>query len=80
MRELKEKPYKVTDPSGKVHLVYAKTQMGAIGDVKVALRKEWKAELATGEDLYIAARDGLPILNAPASIATAPQQTDAFGD
>lgn len=80
MRELKPKAYKVTDPSGRVHLAYAKTSAGAIGDVQESLREEWKAELATGEDLYIAAREGTPILNAPASISSAPAQTDAFSE
>ena len=78
MRELKPKAYKVTDPSGRVHLAYAKTSQGAISDVQESLREQWSAELAAGEDLYIAARDGLPILNAPASISSAPAQIDAL--
>lgn len=78
MRELKSKPFVVTDPSGKEHIAYAKTQAGAITDVQTAQRENWTARPATGEDMYMAAREGRPILNAPASISSAPPQADAF--
>lgn len=80
-RTIKPKPYKVTDNDGKTHLAYALTEAGAIRDVRSALQQEetWTAELATGEDLYLAARDKTPILNAPASITAAAPQIDAFG-
>lgn len=80
-RTIKPKPYKVIDNDGKTHLVYALTEAGAIRDVRRALQREetWTAELATGEGLYLAARDKVSILNAPASIAAAAPQIDAFG-
>lgn len=75
-RALRAKPYRVKDPGGKVHLAYALTSAGAIRAVQNALSEQWSAELASGEDLYIAARDNQPIINAPASIANAAQQPD----
>ena len=80
MREIKMKPFKVTDPSGKEHLAYAKTSAGAISAVQESQREEWSARPATGEELYIAARDNLPILNPPACLSSAPAKVDAFSD
>lgn len=76
MKTLKNKPFVVTDPAGNEHLVYAKTQLGAISDVQTEQRLNWTARPATGEDMYIAARDGRQILNAPASISHQPAQAD----
>lgn len=71
MNRIPMKPYKVRDPrDGKVHLVYAQTTQGAIRDVRAALedQQEWTAVLASGEDLYLAARTGQRIINPPATI------------
>lgn len=75
------KAYKVKDPNGTIHLVYAQTSAGAIRDSQKSLKGEWSADLATGEDMFLAARNGTPILNAPLSLSPRvdPAQPDILG-
>ena len=48
-REIKMKPYRVTDPSGRIHIAYAKTSAGAIAATQESLRESWTAEPADAE-------------------------------
>lgn len=63
---MKAKPHQVSI-HGKTYLVEAQTKAGAIRDVVEMLademRKSAVCDLATGEQLYHAGRDGTPILN-----------------
>ena len=79
-REIKMKPYRVTDPSGRIHIAYAKTSAGAIAATQESLRESWSAEPADAEDLYHAAKNGEVIVNAPESMRDHPAQLDAFGE
>lgn len=62
------KPYVVTDPSGKEHLVFASTTQGSIAAIK-ALRtppkEAWSAVLAGPDRLISAGRQGIKIHNDP---------------
>lgn len=78
--KIKPKAHNVTGPDGKVVIVYAPTKQGAIAKAKEAAKKEesWTAELASGEDLYLAAKNGTQIIDAPDSIREPDPQVDAF--
>ena len=82
-RTIPAKAHNVTQPDGTVVIVYAPTKQGAIAKAKAARKVEeetWSAELSTGEDLYLAHKNGTKILNPPPSIAEPDPQTDAFDD
>lgn len=79
-RTIPAKPHKVTGPDGQVHFAYAPTKQGAVTAVREHLKQEekWTAELASGEDLFLAAKNGTEIINAPASMRAPEPQADAF--
>lgn len=70
-RPLKPKPYTVITPEGVRMIVYALTTAGAIARAKAERNppaEEWKADLATGEEMFNAAREDVRILDAPESL------------
>lgn len=70
-RPLKPKAYTVITPEGVSTIVYALTTAGAIARAKAERnppKEDWSATLATGEEMFNAARDGVRILDAPESL------------
>lgn len=60
-RALKAKVHAV-ELHGKTHLVMALTRQGACRDLAEHLAKDAVADIATGEQLYNAGKEGVPIL------------------
>lgn len=81
-RTIKQKAYNVFKNGAFVGIAYGATEAGAIRAARDAEQKQaeptWEADLASGEDLFLAARDGTKIINPPDSIKPPDPQTDAF--